>query len=180
MKKLMLFIIIVLTLSSCGCRWASRNCPGETITDTIFRVEIYDTTFFDTIIQPIPNRILKLKALALIDSLGYVQLPETTVTEHYGNSISVRIVHDTVYAESLNRDSLITVLKSNIRKEFRKEHISNSEQKTVIQKPSIRKKLITLIIILIIAFTIGYIYMPRAMRQNLFSKIKRFFSSISP
>ncbi|MDA3912292.1 MAG: hypothetical protein PF448_13140 [Bacteroidales bacterium] len=160
MKNILIILSLIL-LTSCGCRWASRNCPAEIIreTDTLIVTEIHDTTFFDTIIQPLPDRIIRLKALAMIDEMGYIQMPETTVTDHYGNSISVRIVHDTVYAESLNRDSLITVLKSNIRKELRSENTKFIQVKTEKNKKTISVfwRIIVVLILAVIILSLVYV-----------------------
>lgn len=163
MKQLLYLILLLVITSSCGCEWASKNCPGETITDTIVRVEIHDTTFYDTTIQPLPDRVLRLKAMALIDSLGYVQLPETTVTDQYGNSICVKIEYDTVYAESVNRDSLITVLKSNIRKELRSEHTKFIQVKTEKPKKTINVygRIVLALVLTIVILSLVYLIFKR-------------------
>lgn len=186
MKNVLLILSILILTSGCGCRWASRNCPAEIIriTDSVKVVQIHDTTFFDTIVQQLPDHIIRMQALAMIDEMGFVQMPETVVNDQYGNQVSVKIIHDTVYVKSELRDSLITISRTNIRKELRKEVFSNSEEKTIVEKLSfwqLLKSLFLGILILIAIIEIGMLVLDwrQSWIVKMIKKLQPVFNIIS-
>jgi subtilase family serine protease len=83
--------------------------------------------------------------MALIDELGFVQLPKTSVKDSKGNEISVEIIHDTVIAEAVcrHRDNLL-ITKNRFRSEFKSEQTSTER---VITAPVKRCPLFKLFII---------------------------------
>lgn len=160
MKHLIYISLILILTSSCGCRWAASNCPDKIVThtDTITHTEIIDSVWFDTIYQQVTPDSLGLIAISYVDSLGFVRLPETTVEDDDGNSISVRIVHDTVYARSVSTHRpWLTIYKNRLRQELREQR-SSSESSETITKHVVNYKglVITAAIVLLIYLFFKY------------------------
>jgi hypothetical protein len=165
---LIILVISTLSISSCSCRWAAKNCANIIITDTIRESSIHDTTFYDTTFIPVPSEIIKIRALALIDEMGFVQMPETSITNNAGTKISIKIIRDTVIAEAICKhpDNLL-ITKHNIRKEYKKLATSNSKTITISEKP----KLLTILKFAFIGLLIGIVLTCILIFRN---RIKKF------
>lgn len=131
MRNLLLLTIpFLLLLASCRTE--------RVVVETVDFHSVQDSTNYDTTYKPLPTRVLKLEGVAFLDSLGFIQMRETIVTDRYGNSVTASIKNDTVYIESINRDSLITVIKTRFRNELKETH--KKTETTVIKAPEKKKK----------------------------------------